>query len=174
MSSAKDREDLVNAIVKLTGATIFEAIVAKKGVDGCRQSHLEIYKQVPEGEDLLIFEDDCVIKDESFINFINDNKSNYDIIYAGVNNICNFDINNKPIGSWGLHSMWISAKAIKLCLNHVSCRPEMDWIWNEIEQTYHLKVLRPNPIDKYTVQKAGLKSYITGDIRGQPYGKIAW
>lgn len=55
MSSAVERNDLVNKIINLTGGTIFEAIICDKGVDGCRKSHMEVYKQVPENKDLLIF-----------------------------------------------------------------------------------------------------------------------
>jgi len=167
MSSAVERDDLVNKIIKLTGASIFEAIVCSNGVDGCRKSHMEVYKQVPENEDLLIFEDDCVINDPTFLDFIEANKNNYDLIYLGVNSII-FDSNKKPVGSYGTHSMWISSKALKICLNHIYRDPMMDWIWNEIEYKYKLKVLRPNPSTKYTYQAAGLKSYIIGKCRGPP------
>jgi hypothetical protein len=88
MSSATDREHLVKSIVDLTGVTTFEAIVVPDdGRLGCNMSHREIYKQIPMGEDLLIFEDDCEIIDPTFIHYITSNKSTHDIIYIGVNSI---------------------------------------------------------------------------------------
>ena len=175
MSSAIERNGLVHELVKLTGGEVFEAIVVPgNGVAGCLQSHTEIYKQVPDGHDLLVFEDDCIIKDRSYVDFINRNKSVFDIIYLGVNCINAFDETGKPLSSWGTHSMWISNKAIKIFLNHIPIVRELDNIWCEIEQFHKLKVLRPNPIDKYTIQKEGLKSYITGIVAPRTYGKVKW
>lgn len=174
ISSATERDFLVERIVKLTGAEIFEGIVVKgngqDGRDGCRLSHEEIYKGIPKGEDLLIFEDDCVINDESFLDFIKENKDNYDIIYIGVNSVL-LDKNNMPYKSSGTHSMWLSYNAIRIYLKYHRNHKEVDHIWCEIEKLYNLKVLRANPITKYTVQHEGFVSYITGTLRGKIWPK---
>ena len=165
MSSATERDELVERIVKLTGAEIFEAIVIKEsGRDGCRKSHETIYKEIPEGQDLLLFEDDCVVKDESFLEFVEENKSKYDIIYIGMNHII-FNSDKTPRRSWGTHSMWISYKALQAYLRYSPSAKEVDNIWGEVENKCKLKVLRANPINKYTNQREGLKSYITGKPR---------
>ena len=120
MTSAIERNELVEKILQITGGEVFEAIVVpNNGHDGCLKSHTEVYKQVPENESLLVFEDDCVIRDETFLEFINKNKSDYDIIYIGVNSICKFNEKNEPIASWGTHSMWINSKAIKSFLHYM-------------------------------------------------------
>jgi len=164
MKSATERDFLVKRIVKLTGAEIFEAIVKEDGRDGCRLSHETIYKGIPKGEDLLLFEDDCVINDESFLHFIKENKSKYDIIYIGMNHV-HLDENNKPYKSFGTHSMWISYTAIQTYLEYSTSCKEVDNIWSEIEINHKLKVLRANPINKYIVQHEGFISYITGRPR---------
>lgn len=164
MSSAKEREFLVKRIVELTGAEIFEAIVKESGRDGCRLSHEAIYKGIPEGEDLLLFEDDCVVNDESFLDFVKNNKKKYDIIYIGVNHV-HLDENKKPYKSFGTHSMWISYKAIQAYFKYSTDCKEVDNIWCAVEHAYKLKVLRANPIDKYTTQHEGFISYITGQTR---------
>uniref|UniRef100_A0A6C0DJI3 Glycosyl transferase family 25 domain-containing protein n=1 Tax=viral metagenome TaxID=1070528 RepID=A0A6C0DJI3_9ZZZZ len=173
MSSATERTHLVERIVKLTGAEIFEAIVVEgNGRSGCRQSHETIYKTIKEGESLLLFEDDCVINDESFLNFIEENKNDYDLIYLGVNHVF-LDKDNKPNRSFGTHSMWVSYNALQIYLTHQTSITEVDNIWNQVEQKYNLKVLRAKPINKYTVQCQGLKSYITGRPRGK-VNPISW
>jgi glycosyltransferase involved in cell wall biosynthesis len=152
MSSAKEREGLVNKIVGLFGSTIYEAIVIKgNGVAGCLASHSNIYKQIPEGDDLLIFEDDCEIIDDSFKEFIRQNKKKYDIIYIGLNYTSN-DSGGPNNGYWGTHAMWISSKAIKLFLNYNDNQNPVNHIWNEIERIYRLRVWRPYIKDKYVKQ----------------------
>ena len=161
MSSAKEREGLVKKIVDMFGSIVYEAIVIKgNGAAGCRESHTDIYKKIPEGDDLLIFEDDCEIIDNSFKDIIKKNKHNYDIIYIGVN----FNSTDRygPInGSWGTHAMWISSKAIQLFLSNYDNIKPVDHIWNDIERIYKLRVWRPYIKDKYVKQKTGLISYIT-------------
>jgi glycosyltransferase involved in cell wall biosynthesis len=165
MSSAKEREGLVNKIVGLFGSTIYEAIVIKgNGVAGCLASHTNIYKLIPEGDDLLIFEDDCEIIDDSFKDIIKKKKHKYDIMYIGVNNSY-ADIGGPSYGSWGTHAMWISTNAIQLFLNYNDNQNPVDHIWNEIERIYKLRVWRPYIKDKYVKQKTGLVSYITNTPR---------
>jgi glycosyltransferase involved in cell wall biosynthesis/GR25 family glycosyltransferase involved in LPS biosynthesis len=165
MSSAKEREGLVKKITELFNAIVYEAIVIKgNGVAGCLASHNNIYKLIPEGDDLLIFEDDCEIIDDSFKDIITQNKQIYDIMYIGTHDTF-IDINGTANGSWGSHAMWISSKAIKLFLNYNDNQNPVDHIWNEIERIYKLRVWRPFIKDKYVKQKTGLISCITNTLR---------
>jgi len=164
MSSVKEREHLVNKIVEMFGSIIYEAIVIKgDGAAGCRESHTDIYKKIPIGDDLLLFEDDCEIIDDSFKNIINKNKRKYDIIYIGVTHKSTNSGGPKN-GSWGTHAMWISSKAIQLFLNYKDNQNPVDHIWNEIERIYNLSVWRPYIKDKYVKQKNGIISCITNNI----------
>jgi hypothetical protein len=170
MSSVKEREHLVNKIVEKFSSIVYEAIVINgDGAAGCRESHTDIYKKIPIGDDLLLFEDDCEIRDDSFMNIIKKNKKKYDIIYIGVThksidtlNIT--DIGGPKNGSWGTHAMWISSKAIQLFLNYKDNQNPVDHIWNEIERIYNLNVWRPYINDKYVKQKNGIISCITNNI----------
>jgi len=163
MNDSIERKDLVSSLIELTGATVFDAIKMENGAEGCWASHTKIYKNQPENEDLLIFEDDCEIIDKSFMNYVEINKTMYDIIYIGVNRTF---VKDDKMWSWGTHAMWINNKSLQLFLKFKNERNIVDHVWNEVAHKYDLKVLRPDPIDKYVRQKIGLKSYITGKMRG--------
>ena len=165
ISEATERADLVKKIVKLTGAKVFEAIVIEDDrVAGCKASHKEIMKMIPAGDGALIFEDDCKIIDPSFIDFIDIEKENYDLIYIGVNKLY-FEKGSTRYSSWGTHAMYIGPKAIDIFLKYPDNNIPLDHIWNNIEKTYNLKAWRPAKIYKYVKQQVGLKSYITGKLR---------
>jgi len=174
LNKAKERRGFVDKLIEITGAKVFDAIVPdgnvpescpSKGAYGCLLSHQAIYKKA-NGDDILVFEDDCEVIDDTFMTFVNKNKANYDIIYIGV--ICNINTHDKRTGSWGTHAMWISNKAINLYLNYVKESPlwAVDSIWNEIENDSKLRVLRPDKCNKYVRQAIGVVSYLTGEIRG--------
>ena len=163
MNDSIERKDLVASLIELTGATVFDALKRENGAEGCWASHTKIYKNQPKNEDLLIFEDDCEIIDNSFMNYVEINKTMYDIIYIGVNRTF---VKDDKLWSWGTHAMWINNKSLQLFLKFKNERNIVDHVWNEVAHKYNLKVLRPDPIDKYVRQKIGLKSYITGNIRG--------
>lgn len=169
MSTATEREELVKSIVDLTSAEIFEGIIVPDdGVLGCALSHYYIYKQIPENEDLLIFEDDCEIIDPSFVTYIEEKKKRYDVIFIGVNSL-GVDINNRAC-SYGTHAMWISRKALNAFIQHYpkAKARQVDRIWNELEHVYKLKYFRPKDINRFVKQKEGLVSYITGKPRITP------
>ena len=158
------RKPIVDNIIKLTNAKVFEAIMLKNRIDGCRQSHIEVYNLVKEYEPVIVFEDDCEIIDESFMNLIENHSSSHDIIFFGTYKT--FSKNNK-IQIWGTHAMWISPYAKKLFLDNVSsCKiPQVDEIWNELIIKYNLKVWVPPRNNMYVRQKPGLISTITGVAR---------
>ena len=169
MSTATEREELVKSIVDLTSAEIFEGVIVPgDGNRGCTLSHYHIYKQIPEDEDLLIFEDDCEILDPSFVSYIEEKKALYDVIFIGVNSL-GVDI-NKRVCSYGTHAMWISRKALNTFIQHFpkAKAKAIDNIWNELEHIYKLKYFRPKDNNRFVKQKEGLISYITGKPRITP------
>jgi hypothetical protein len=166
ISTATERAEIVKSIVDLTGAEVFEGIIIPgNGHKGCTMSHLTIYKQVPEDNDLLIFEDDCEILDPSFVTYIEEKKKQYDVVFIGINSR-DFDINKREC-SYGTHAMWISRKALDIFIEHFpkTNTEAIDHIWNEIEHIYNLKYFRPKEPYQFVRQKPGLLSYINGKAR---------
>jgi len=167
MSKATEREDLVQALVDLTGAEVFEAVVLPKNpVLGCAISHRTIYESVLVGEDaekgLLLFEDDCMIVDPSFLTLIEEKRTEYDLIYIGVNSTFTKE---GQLGSYGTHAMWISAKALRALMAHPPSKKPIDHLWNDVAHAAKLKVWRPTDPYQYVRQKPGLASYISRGIR---------
>lgn len=179
MSTATERASLVQAIVDLTGAEVFEAVVLPENPGlGCATSHRTVYESVLREETavaavaavaeekaggLLLFEDDCRIVDPSFLALIEEKKTAYDLIYIGVNST--FRNYQRRLCSYGTHAMWISQKALRAFLAHPSAKKPVDHQWNEVEHAAKLKVWRPADPHKYVRQQPGLVSYITGGFR---------
>jgi len=162
-SSQIVRRPLVDKLVQLTGAKVFEAIMLKNRVDGCRQSHNSVYKLVEPHEPVIVFEDDCEVIDDSFMNLIKEHSSNYDIIFFGT---VRTYIEHGKLQIWGTHAMWISPHAKECFLNYTTTTtPEVDHIWNEVIVKHDLKVWVPQKHDMYVRQKLGLISTITGTPR---------
>ncbi len=157
-----ERKPIVDKLKAITNAKVFEAIMLDDRVDGCRQSHIAIYNLVEADQSVIVFEDDCEIIDELFMNLIKDHSSTHDIIFFGTNRT--FTENNK-VQVWGTHAMWISAHAKKCFFNHSPISKEIDNIWNEIIIKYDLKVWVPPKTDMFVRQKIGLISTITGRPR---------
>lgn len=160
-SSQAVRKPLVDNIIRLTNAKVFEAIMLKNRVDGCRKSHMAVYNLVKQEDPVIVFEDDCEIINESFMSLIDKHSSNHDIIFFGTWKT--FSKNNK-VQIWGTHAMWISPRAKKLFLDNASsCKmPQVDEIWNELIIKYNLRVWVPPSNNMYVRQKTGLISLITG------------
>ena len=175
LESAKERKRHVDKVVKLTGATVFPAIMDNLGARGCYRSHIEIYKINPE-EPVIVFEDDCVITDPSIIQFVEWNASNYDIIYFGVikvwSQVTSIKINFVGIpsqtfkkNSWGTHALFLSPKVKKLVLDHDSKYGfvlPIDLLLNRLINENNLRVFIPAPIDKFVIQDRTIKSLIDG------------
>lgn len=176
ISSNNERKILVNDIINITGAEIYEAIQSKNGALGCYLSHLNIYKKNP-AESLIIFEDDCVINDKNMMSML-DNLKHYDLVYFGVTKMWNFNDKSKrkpitetsKLSSHGTHAMWISARARQIFLDYTNDKPfnlPVDHLWNKIEHQENLLVWRPalQNMYKYCEQKNGLFSTIQKKIR---------
>jgi len=151
-----DRNGLVEIIKNKTNAVVFPAILMEDGVEGCHSSHKQIY--LKSKNDVLVFEDDCEILNENFLEILKF-KDQYDLIYIGI---------NKKIssGSYGSHAMWISDLAKKCFIDcNQSITFPVDIAWNNVEQQYKLKTYRPEPVNKYVQQRLGLRSIITNRIR---------
>jgi hypothetical protein len=166
MSSATERASLVQALVDLTGAEVFEAVVVPENpVLGCATSHRTIYESVlrTPDEDLLLFEDDCMIVDPSFLALIEEKRIAYDLIYIGVNS--RFLDHKRRLCSYGTHAMWISAKALRAFRAYPPSKKPIDHLWNDVAYAAKLKVWRPTDPHKYVRQQPDLVSYISGSIR---------
>lgn len=161
-SSELVRKPLVDKLVKLTGAKVFQAIMLNNRVDGCRQSHTAVYKLVKPDEPVIVFEDDCEVIDDSFMNVIQNHSSTHDIIFFGTNRTYYKD--NK-VQIWGTHAIWISPYAKECFLKYRPIRLEVDHIWNEIIVKYDLRVWVPPKHDMFVRQKLGLISTINGSPR---------
>ena len=175
------RQRIVNDLIALTGAEVFDAIRANDGALGCYLSHLEIYKKNP-NESVIIFEDDCVINDKNMLSLLDELKG-FDLIYFGVNRIINNNVISKRnliipegghIGSFGTHSMWVSAKARQIFLEYAKDKPfylPVDTLWNFIAYKNKLNVWRPDisNIYKYCEQGLGIISTIEKKVRSENY-----
>jgi len=162
LESAKEREPFIHALQSKTNAEIVPGIYnSMNGVIGCRDSHLKAYRLCPENEDLLLFEDDCIIVDDSILSRIEAYKSEYDIIYLGYTN--SFQETPKgPILSYGTYSMWISAYAKQKLLAYsiIVKTKAIDHLWNQVQIKYNLRVLRPEVKDAYIKHDYTTPSYI--------------
>lgn len=161
---ATERLEIVGKLQSvLKDVEIIDAVDDKE--TGCFQSHLRTY--MLNEEELCIFEDDCEIVDEAFLDLL-DQRHKYDIMYFGYNSLCNFANTGKTM-SWGTHSMYVSARAKKCFIDYCSRKKigatPIDWVWNWVEHHYNLRSYRPPEAEKYTRQKRGLVSYITNKVR---------
>jgi len=159
MADAKERLPLVNKLQKVTGAKIFHALKLPDGNDGCRESHIKLYREAPPGP-ITVFEDDCEIVRPDLLELINQHKDVHDIIYLGVNSV------NKNGTSYGTHAMWISPKARDMFLKEGPQKSgtPIDKMWNNIIKKYGLRAYKPLKIHEYVRQKSGLRSYISGKV----------
>ena len=156
------RKRYVDALKEKAGAIVFDAIVDKEdGNNGCNQSHFAVYRSCPEEEDLLVFEDDCEILHNDFLEPLQ-YKAKYDVVFLGVNAL-------GKEGSYGTHALWISPRGRAKFLEWIGKRkapfPPIDHLWNEVIREYGLRVWRSVPVDKYVRQAKFVKSMITGQIR---------
>ena len=159
MAEAKERIPLVNKLQKITGAKIFHALKLPDGVDGCRESHMKLYREAPPGP-ITVFEDDCEIVRPDLLTLINQHKDENDIIYLGVNSI------NKNGTSYGTHAMWISSKARAAFLKDASSIIDipLDKMWSKVIKNNKLRAYKPPKVHEYVRQKPGLRSYISGKV----------
>jgi hypothetical protein len=155
---------MVQQLVQRANAQIWPAVMMDDGREGCRRSHFGIYNSLAPDEDVLVFEDDCLIVADNFLAPLK-HCHDHDLVYIGVLCRCG------PTGSWGTHAMWVSPYArgrmtewAKQYTDPAST-PPFDDMWNRVEHRFKLRVWRPVTDQMYVRQKPGLKSYISGSIR---------
>lgn len=170
-----ERDSLVKRIVKLTNAKVVEAVWdVKRPHCGCRASHRKVAElaklEYPDSA-YMVFENDCEIVDESFLNL---DCKDFDVVYFGINGSC---IHNIPVickHTWGTHAMMITPRARDIFLRDeekyllmpfVHKDHPIDQLWCVIQHIEKLRVFVPDEIKKYVRQKTGLKSSISGFIR---------
>jgi hypothetical protein len=174
--SQSERDDLVDRIVAITGAKVVEAVMIKENPTlGCRSSHRKVAELAKAEHPLsayLVFENDCEILNENFLNLTND----VDVLYFGITGYCTHFKPFTHLSLWGTHAMMITPKARDLFLeteheylkmNFVDNNHPIDQLWSVLIQNKYLSYWFPpaQDIQKYVRQKPGLQSSISGKLR---------
>jgi len=166
LESAVERIPYIEKIQSILPTEIFPAFFTpENGHLGCTASHLEIYKRYP-SEGILVWEDDCEVLRDDILEVVERYKSDYDIVYLGVNSKFR-DSPKGPELSYGTHAMWLSPTAREkiLTMRQLMKTKEIDHLWNQTQVKFKLRVWRPDPVDLYCRQAPRLHSYITNKLR---------
>lgn len=173
-SLSSDRNELVEKIVKETGAEVVEAVwYPDDGKKGCRESHKKVAQmakdRAPEAS-YLVFEDDCeFVSDRWYYPTVAG--EDLDLVYFGVNGYGKFF---GQMYSYGTHAMLVSPKVRDLILEQtddlvdkVYEKGAFDHILNKICYDNNCTVWRPTAKDgeRWVRQAKGYKSTITGKLR---------
>ena len=167
-NSSTDREEIVQDIVKKTGATIVQSILLPNRKLGCTASHIHCAKMAKSLYPLkhyLVFEDDCVLSEDwrSCIEGL----EMVDVVYLGYNDKCSHT-------TFGTHALLISPKARDKIIeeadklkDEVIDKGAFDHILSLLCRREGLLTALPKLEDKerWAVQKKGLISLITGRAR---------
>jgi len=166
--SSSERTEIVNQLVQKTKATVVSAVMMPNGKDGCRASHqavARLARSLHPTKHYLVFEDDCVLS-EDWQKCI-EGMEIADVLYLGYNGKCEHT-------TFGTHALMISPKARDKILSEseklsdqVVDKGAYDHILSKLCRQEGLLTAMPPPDekDKWAVQKKGLKSLITGQIR---------
>jgi hypothetical protein len=165
---SSERAEIVKTLVQRTKATVVSAVMLPDGKDGCRASHLAVAR-LARGlyptKHYLVLEDDCVLS-EDWEQCL-EGMQMADVVYLGYND-------KTSSVTYGTHALMVSPKARDALLkwtealkDDVEDRGAFDHILSKICRQEGLLVAMPPPDqrDRYAVQKAGLRSLITGQIR---------
>jgi hypothetical protein len=166
--SSSERREIVKTLVQRTKATIVSAVMLDNGKDGCRASHLAVARLArglhPDNH-YLVLEDDCVLSEDWTMCL--QGMEMADVVYLGYND-------KSSSVTYGTHAVCFSPKARDALLKWTEALTEdvedkgaFDHILSKICRQEGLLVAMPPPDqrDRYAVQKAGLRSLITGKIR---------
>ena len=164
-SISKDRDSLVDALVKETGATVFDAIMDTDAHLGCTRSHIAVAKLAKESHPTshyLVFEDDCVLS-ENWKDILKGYQF-ADVLYLGYNNRCDEAV-------FGTHALYLSPKARDVIIEGaerykdcVKPKNACDWILSLLCRKYGLITCIPKLDNRelYCHQQKGIVSLITG------------
>ena len=167
-SQSVDRDELTNDLVKKTGATIVQSFLLPDTLAGNRASHLQaakLAKALAPTKHYLVFEDDCVLSDDwktclEGMGFV-------DVVYLGYNGKSS-DV------TYGTHALMLSPKARDKILERteslvgsVDRKGAFDHILSKLCRQEGLLTAMPPPDEKekWAMQKKGIKSLITHQIR---------
>jgi hypothetical protein len=155
-----------------------------RGMLGCAKSHLDIlltsYKRkLPT---VAIFEDDCemVGPPAEIRNWLAAAPAEWDLLLLGANEYVDIQIGAGAVGQyqpvqrfWGTHAMLVSRRAMHAALKIWAEAQKggvflpADWMWNEAIRREGLRCWGPaGGPTQFVRQKEGLRSAITGHIRG--------
>ena len=165
-TSSKDRIDLVEKIVKETGAIRFQSVWLDDHKLGCMRSHIgvaKLAKSLYPTQSYLVFEDDCELY-EGWRDLLN---TTADIVYLGYN-----DKSTKVI--YGTHALYITPKMRDIIIadtervkDDVIDKRAFDHILSKLIVDHMCSMSYPSydVREKYCKQSRGLRSTITGKIR---------
>lgn len=173
-SLSSERNKLVEALVKATGAEVVEAVwYPDDPKKGCRESHKKVAQMAKEkapNASYLVFEDDCeLVSDRWYYPFVAG--EDIDVVYLGINGYGKFF---GQMYSYGTHAMLVSPKVRDLILEQTDLKSEEVWdkgafdhILNKICYDNNCTVWRPTQKDsqRWVRQAKGYKSTITGCVR---------
>lgn len=173
-SCSPERQKLVNALVKASGAEVVEAVwYPDDPKKGCRESHKKVAQMAKDrapNASYLVFEDDCeLVSDRWYYPFIAGEE--IDLVYLGVNGYGKFF---GQMYSYGTHAMLVSPKVRDFILEQTDDKAEEVWekgafdhILNKICYDNQCTVWRPTERDgnRWVRQASGYKSTITGNVR---------
>jgi len=163
-----ERTEIVKTLIQKTKATVVSAVMLPNGKDGCRASHLAVARLargLHPTKHYLVLEDDCVLS-EDWERCL-EGMTMADVVYLGYND-------KSSSVTFGTHAVCYSPKARDAVLawtetlkDQVEDKGAFDHILSMICRQEGLLVAMPPPNqrDRYAVQKEGLRSGITGQIR---------
>ena len=166
--SCSERTEIVNQLIKKTNAILVDAVMMPNGKDGNRASHqavARLARGLHPDKHYLVFEDDCVLS-EDWQKCI-EGMEMADVLYLGYNGKSS-DV------TYGTHALLVSPKARNKILsdsealkNLVADKGAFDHVLSKLCRQEGLLTAMPPPDEKerWAVQKKGLKSLITGNIR---------
>ncbi len=155
-----------------------------RGMLGCAKSHLDIllssYKRkLPS---VALFEDDCELvgRPAEIRTWLEGAPEGWDLLLLGANEYVDTEAGAGALGPyqpvqrfWGTHAMLVSRRAMHAALKvWAEAQKEgvflpADWMWNEAIRREKLRCWGPagGPA-QFVRQKEGLRSAITGNLRG--------
>jgi hypothetical protein len=173
-SLCSERKQLVETIVKETGAEVVEAVwYPDDPKKGCRESHKKVAQMAKDrapNASYLVFEDDCEFVSDRW-NFPMIAGEEIDLVYFGVTGYGKFF---GQMYSYGTHAMLVSPKVRDLILDQTDSNVEkvyetgaFDHILNKICYDNNCTVWRPTAKDgeRWVRQAKGYTSTISGNIR---------
>ncbi len=168
------------------------SVPVSQGVIGCAHSHLSILKNVLDTQKagVIIFEDDCELGPggtkaiDDFLYHVNsDLGGNWDMLLLGANEYVDAEQVSTQATRvkrfWGTHAMILRRRAVEAAVEAFRAHqregyfPPADWLLNAAIVIGQLVCYAPVTHFQLCRQVPGLRSAITGEVRGDGTGALA-